>query len=301
MRASPHLLMMLVCILGITAPADARSTGAMLDACARVGKSFFREGQARTEMKYNGQRVDGTHAINGDIFLETRKESFACSFDRGGGRMVEFFAEGRLQNAYLPGGGADASGGDMVRVPDVGAGDVLNVRSGPGTNYRILGALGNGDSVYRLRCKGQGRSRWCEIEMRSDMRERGWVNARYLREGAAVQQPSPPPAGQGGTSTERVRFKPGTSGAELSGSLMPGESRRYLLRASNGQDLRARLDAGGPDLYYQIFNPDGSFLLEQVGAAQAYRGQLWQSGDHVVEVINRGNRPRSYQIRLRVR
>ena len=45
-------------------------------------------------------------------------------------------------------------------------------------------------------------------------------------------------------------------------------------------------------MFYQIFNPDGSFLLDQMGAAQEYRGQLWQSGDHVIEVINvaTGNR-----------
>ncbi|WP_206171706.1 SH3 domain-containing protein [Thiorhodococcus mannitoliphagus] len=301
MRAGPRFLIMLMCTLGITAPAGARSTGAMLDECARIGKSFFRDGQARTDMQYNGQRVDGTHAINGDIFLETRKASFACSFERGGRRMVEFVAEGRPQNAYLPGGGGDTSGRNLVQVTGVAAGDVLNVRSGPGTNYPIVGALSNGSSVYRLRCEGQGRARWCEIEMRSDMRERGWVNAHYLQSGAAVQQPSPPPAGQGGTTTERVRFESGTSGAELNGSLKPGASRRYLLRASKGQDLRVRLDARGPEFYYQIFNPDGSFLLDQMRSDQAYRGQLWQSGDHVVEVINRSGRTQSYRVNFRVR
>jgi len=187
-----------------------------------------------------------------------------------------------------------ASAQDLVQVTGVAPGDVLNVRSGPGTDYRIVGALSNGSSVDRLRCEGQRRSRWCEIEMRSDMRERGWVNTRYLQQGAAGQQPSPPPASQGGTSTERVRFDRGTSSARLSGSLAPGASRRYVLRALEGQDFGVRVGARGPGIPYQIFNPDGSFLLEQMRADQPCRGQLWQSGDHVVEVINRGQRTQSY-------
>jgi hypothetical protein len=73
-----------------------------------------------------------------------------------------------------------ASSGNVVVVSGVPADDILNVRSGPGTNYRIVGALGNGSRVHKLRCERHGNSRWCEIEMMTDMRERGWVNARYL-------------------------------------------------------------------------------------------------------------------------
>ncbi|SNT41132.1 SH3 domain-containing protein [Tropicimonas sediminicola] len=86
----------------------------------------------------------------------------------------------------LPGPGdqvasAQGGGGNTVRVHGVPANDVLNVRSGPGTGNRIVGALANGDNVTMLGCQNVGNSRWCEIEMMSDMRERGWVNARYLQ------------------------------------------------------------------------------------------------------------------------
>jgi hypothetical protein len=78
--------------------------------------------------------------------------------------------------------GAETSGGrETMRVTGVASDDVLNVRSGPGTGNRIVGALANGDSVRILGCEEAGRSRWCEIEMMTDMRERGWVNARYLQ------------------------------------------------------------------------------------------------------------------------
>jgi hypothetical protein len=102
--------------------------------------------------------------------------------------------------------------------------------------------------------------------------------------------------GEPTTGTERVRFQAGTSGAELTGTLSPGSSMRYVLGARNGQDLYVRVAADGPDIYYQIFNPDDTFLLDQMTSNREYRGQLWQSGDHVIEVINRGNSPKSYNV-----
>lgn len=98
------------------------------------------------------------------------------------------------------------------------------------------------------------------------------------------------------TADERVSFAAGTTGAELSGSLLPQESRRYILGASAEQFLYFRLAANGPGMTYVIYNPDGSVLLDEMGAAQEYRGQLWQSGDHVVQVYNTSNGAQSYNV-----
>jgi len=114
--------------------------------------------------------------------------------------------------------------------------------------------------------------------------------------GGAVGGAASHAGGEPTTSTERVRFNRGTTGAELSGTLTPGSSVRYVLGAKNGQDLYVRVAAKGPDISYQIFNPDNSFLLDRMTSTQEYRGQLWQSGDHVIEVINRGNRATSYNV-----
>ena len=169
-----------------TNAALARSTDAMLDDCADVAKSFYKDYEARSDMKYNGQRVDGTHAINGEIFLENRSGRFACSFDRHGRKMTEFFADGEYRNAYLPGSGGEHhssrsdDGGEYFVVAGVPDNDVLNVRSGPSTRDRIVGALANGDKVRNLGCEEDGGSRWCRIQMLDEMRSEGWVNARYL-------------------------------------------------------------------------------------------------------------------------
>jgi hypothetical protein len=103
-------------------------------------------------------------------------------------------------------------------------------------------------------------------------------------------------SGGGNTATERVKFAAGTTAAQMNGGLTPGDSVRYALGAKKNQFLNVSIDAKGEDISYQIFNPDGSFLLEQISASQPYRGQLWQSGDHVVEVINRGQGNTSYTV-----
>ena len=172
-------------LLACTNSTFARSTDGMLDECARVGKSYYKDYDARIEMKYNGQRVDGTHAVNGHIFLENRDGYFACSFDRHGREMTEFYADGDKQNAYLPGGGDRHHGRqsddtEYFRVTGVPRNDILNVRSGPSTRNSIVGALGNGDRVRNLGCRNENGSRWCRIQMLDEMRSEGWVNASYL-------------------------------------------------------------------------------------------------------------------------
>ena len=92
-------------VLGLSTAASAQSRELMMNECSNVGQTYYRDLYAPTEMQYSGQRTDGTYAINGTIYLEARAGNFACSYDRTGRRMVAFYADGRLQNAYLPGAG----------------------------------------------------------------------------------------------------------------------------------------------------------------------------------------------------
>ncbi|WP_238371146.1 SH3 domain-containing protein [Heliomarina baculiformis] len=209
--------------------------------------------------------------------------------DRDTGKTVGYSID-----VLIPPGGTDTGSagasiamGDMVVVSGLQGTDLLNVRAGPGTGNSVTGQLANGDSVRRLGCQMSGSTEWCEIEMMTDMRERGWVAARYL--GGSINESREP-----ATSEERVRFAPGSSGAEYTDQLLPGASKRYVLGAQNGQSLYFRLLANGPLISYQIFNPDGTFLLEQTASSREYRGQFWQSGDHVIEVINRDNGAQSF-------
>lgn len=65
--------------------------------------------------------------------------------------------------------------------------------------------------------------------------------------------------------------------------------------------LNVRLSPNRSGLSYQIFNPDRSSLVSQIPASQPYRGQLWQTGDHVIEVINRSNRRLNYKVEVWIR
>ncbi len=125
------------------------------------------------------RRAEVTVPYDGDWAIRV----YLMGNDRDTGRTVGYSIDVYIApdgGPGRPGAGPPAVPSGVVEVRGVPADDVLNVREGPGTGYRIVGALGNGSQVRVLRCETQGASRWCEIEMQTDMRERGWVNARYL-------------------------------------------------------------------------------------------------------------------------
>ncbi len=100
------------------------------------------------------------------------------------------------------------------------------------------------------------------------------------------------------TATTVVQFSAGSPGAAYDGSLTTGSSMRYVLDAGKDQFLDVQLTSKEPLFSYQIFNPDGTFLLALVGPDTPYRGQLLQSGKHVVEVINRGDATAAYHVTI---
>jgi hypothetical protein len=61
---------------------------------------------ARTDVKYEGQRADDTHAVNGTIHLETGSEDFQCTYNAAGDTLVDFHAEGKSQPTFVKGGGS---------------------------------------------------------------------------------------------------------------------------------------------------------------------------------------------------
>jgi hypothetical protein len=197
------------------------------------------------------------------------------------------------------GGGMQDAGGPAFW--EVRVNTTLNVHSAPSTSAPTVARLRNGMVVENRGClDAEGRT-WCEI---ADGDASGWAAAEFLMPASGENTATADDGGgamagsSGGepvTTTERVRFATGTTGAELTGSAGPGGSVRYVLGASAGQDLYVRVAANGPGMSFQIFNPDGS-LLDQMGADREYRGELWQSGDHVIEVINRGNATQSFNV-----
>lgn len=202
--------------------AIAQSPAYMLEDCRLASQQFYQEFEAKTEATYEGQRVDGTHAVNGTIYLKTRSAYFSCSYNRAGDTLVEFVAEQQSWPNFVRGGGSPYQAG-----------------SGGGT---------------------------------------------------ATQLPA------NSVSTERVRFPAGATWTQFPARLPAGMSVRYVLGARNGQFLDVNFSGVGGPLQYRILNPNGSALLDAISTGIPYRGQLWQSGDHIVEVINRSGSIVPFQI-----
>lgn len=63
----------------------------------------------------------------------------------------------------------------VLADPGVTTGNV-NIRSGPGMKYTVLGSLVRGQSVNIVQCQGP----WCYVEKKGKDRKNGWVAAKYL-------------------------------------------------------------------------------------------------------------------------
>ncbi len=95
----------------------------------------------------------------------------------------------------LPGDSQVAGEPDYWRVSGLKPGDKLNMRSGPGTSFRVVDQLLQGEVVKNEGCTTTGGAMWCEVSRPNRPREVGWVSARYL---AASSAPKPG-SGQGAT------------------------------------------------------------------------------------------------------
>ncbi|MBJ6369961.1 SH3 domain-containing protein [Sedimentitalea arenosa] len=75
--------------------------------------------------------------------------------------------------------GAQAAG--LHEVAGVDTDDMLKMRAGPGTGYRILLGLPNGTELRLHDCQQTGGTRWCLVSLRESRAVKGYVSAGYLR------------------------------------------------------------------------------------------------------------------------
>ncbi|QGZ37096.1 SH3 domain-containing protein [Stappia indica] len=66
-------------------------------------------------------------------------------------------------------------------VTGLSANGLLNVRSGPGTGYSVIGRVANGDVLIDRGCRAVGSQTWCRIQLLGG-EESGWVSANYVRQ-----------------------------------------------------------------------------------------------------------------------
>jgi hypothetical protein len=71
-------------------PADAANQAKMLSICKDLSSKEYGTQQSNIQVKYEGQRSDGTHAVNGTYETSTMINTFQCSFNRAGTVVVDF-------------------------------------------------------------------------------------------------------------------------------------------------------------------------------------------------------------------
>ena len=108
-------------------------------------------------------------------------------------------------------------------------------------------------------------------------------------DGPAATSNEAEPAETTTEGTQRISFAAGTSGAIVDIRLKSGDAMNYLLDARDGQFLDVRLESDSPSLFYMIYVPDGGILYESAQAGNTYRGQLYETGDHRIEVFYNGD------------
>ncbi|MEZ7892157.1 MAG: SH3 domain-containing protein [Candidatus Wallbacteria bacterium] len=133
--------------------------------------------------------------------------------------------KGELQNSQITGAASNVSSnsqfgmGGGTPAGTVRVSTYLNVRSGPGTNYDVIGKLYNGNNVDILEESGG----WYKINYNG---QTGWICGKYVSTGAAAASVSPSKLGSvsvSGSSYLNVRSGPGTDNSVI-GKLYSGDS-----------------------------------------------------------------------------
>lgn len=130
----------------------------------------------------------------------------------------------------------------------------LVVRSGPGSNYRSLGALAKNAKVSTIGSSGS----WRKIRYNG---RNAWVHSRYLKEDNGSSdtgdRPSPPDTADTGSNTEHGNF------------ISTLEGRRTLRKGDKGEDVKAlqrALKAAGYDV-----DVDGDYGPQTERAVKAFQ------------------------------
>lgn len=77
---------------------------------------------------------------------------------------------------------AQAGSDGYFEVVGVEDDDMLKMRAGPGTGYRVIVGLPNGTVLRLHNCKQTGGTRWCKVSLKQFRGFKGYVSWSYLRE-----------------------------------------------------------------------------------------------------------------------
>jgi hypothetical protein len=134
--------------LALASSAMAASPDYMMEDCRNNSRIFFQDFEARSDTSYEGQRTDGTHAVNGTIYLENRSENFQCSFNANGDTMVDFYAQGKSWPGFVKGEGSPHMAGKSGSSGTPASTTAAKVEFAPGTSSSTLAGAVRGHEFF---------------------------------------------------------------------------------------------------------------------------------------------------------
>lgn len=79
-------------------------------------------------------------------------------------------------------GAGPVAAAPTVEVSGVTEEDMLKLRSGPGTGYRVIVGLPNGTKLRNHGCDRIGGTPWCKVSLKEARGLQGYVSGHYLTE-----------------------------------------------------------------------------------------------------------------------
>ena len=156
-----------------------------------------------------------------------------CRVQKLDGSALNGWAAARfLQAAAPPPPVIEDGGPDFYAVRGLPPGNRLGIRAEPAADARLLGTLTEGETVRNLGCQTGGGARWCRIRTTAGADIAGWVNGRYLAEGAA---PRPPAVGGGGEGPDTLVVRGLPAGDRLNVRAQPTTQAGIVARLTAGE------------------------------------------------------------------
>jgi hypothetical protein len=114
------------------------------------------------------------------------------------------------------------------------------------------------------------------------------VTARPIR-------PSPPHPG-----AQRIVFRPGAVSAAVSGRVVQGAAKNYVLKASGGQRMRVTASARQPGVVLAVYGADGTVLMSSMAGSPTFDGTLPSTQDYFISLTAGGRGAFEYSMQVTV-
>jgi hypothetical protein len=255
----------------------------------------------------NATRWQGLFPLSQDYFIEIRAVGSAATrytleISLSGVALSPDLAADRLQ--FTPGSssvqveGTLQPGQTRRYVVAAQAGQALRVvfPTGLGVKLALLGADGTvlvGEEAYANSWQGllpQTQDYFIDVSSIAG------VAVEYVLQ-VSILPPQPPLTSN--LPADRIQFPPGSTAAQVEGSVRPGETRSYIVEAQAGQEMLVRFQRGLA-VKLVIYGEDGVALLAADANATSWQGRLPATQSYYLEVRGVSAAPESYVMEVEV-